>query len=78
MPFKSDKQRKFFGAMKSNPEEAKARGIKPRVINEFLKATPAPKIKNLINPETMPHTPGSPASPEEKFSTLKRKLRSGF
>lgn len=38
MPSVSAKQHRFFGAMKSHPAEARARGISPAVAQEFLHA----------------------------------------
>lgn len=44
MPPPSEASRRFWWAMKGNPAEAKAKGIKPSVVNEFTSSDPGGKL----------------------------------
>jgi hypothetical protein len=46
MPAVSRSQQRFFGFLKSNPEEAAKRGISPKVVDEFAHG-PAGTIQGL-------------------------------
>lgn len=53
MPAKSQAQQKFFGRLKANPAEAKAKGISPKVAKEFAslkgkKLSSLPKKKKIM------------------------------
>lgn len=62
IPAKSARQQRFFGYLKSHPLEAAAKGISPKVVDEFAHA-PGGTLKGLptsvpkVKPKKAPSAP---------------------
>lgn len=60
MPSRSAAEHRFWGAMKSHPDEAKAKGIRPSTVNEFLQADRGRHFRDTptVKPRFMRRTHG--------------------